>query len=116
MRYMCMQVTMEMVRKLEQFASGDRFYRTVRGLMVCANGVTIKIMNVGLYPYDQGILPAIASALAYSTITCIGSTPSIQILSQAMAAVEVHIKSKLKSRKKSTEGSEEMTEYMLMSS
>jgi hypothetical protein len=115
MRYMCMQVTMEMVRKLEQFGSGDRFYCTVRGLMMCAYGVPIKIMNVGLYPYDQNILPAIASALAYSPMTCNGSTPSIQILSQAMAAVGVHIKHKLKSRKKNKEGFEELTEYMLMS-
>jgi hypothetical protein len=29
MRYMCMQVTMEMVGKLEQFASGDKFYCVV---------------------------------------------------------------------------------------
>jgi hypothetical protein len=82
---------------------------------VCACGVPIKIVNVSLYPDDQGILPAIASALAYSLITCIGSTPSIQVLSQAMAAVGIHIKSKLKSRKKSMGGFEEVTEYMLMS-
>jgi hypothetical protein len=115
MRYECMQVTMEMVKKLEQFASGDRFYCTVRGLMMSAYGVPIKIMNVGLYPYDQDILPAIASALAYSPMTCNGSTPSIQILAQAMAAVGVYIKEKLKNRKKHKEGFEEVTEYMLMS-
>ncbi|KAK6436903.1 hypothetical protein LTR95_006907 [Oleoguttula sp. CCFEE 5521] len=115
MRYMCMDVTMEMIKNLEQFESGDKFYCTVRGLMMIAYGVPIKIMNVGLYPYEQNILPAIASALSYSPMTCVGSTPSVQILSQAMAAVGIFIKERIKRGKKDQDGFGDVTEYMLMS-
>jgi hypothetical protein len=79
MRYMCIEVTIEIVRMLEQFARGDRFYYTVRGLMICAYGVPISVMNVGLYPYEQDILPAVASALAYSPTICNWSIPSVQV-------------------------------------
>ncbi|KAK5162691.1 uncharacterized protein LTR77_011244 [Saxophila tyrrhenica] len=109
MRYMCMDVTMEMVRKLEAFGEDDR------GLMMVAYNVPIKVMNVGLYPYEQNILPAIASALAYSPMTCIGATPSVQILSQAMAAVGASIKDRAKYKKKHKDSLGDVTEHMLMS-
>ncbi len=115
MRYMCMEVTMEMVKKLEVFGHGDRFMCAVRGLMMIAYGAPIKIMNVGLYPYEQNILSPIASALAYSPMMCVGSTPSVQILAQAMAAVGIGIKERAESKKKDKSSFGQVTEYMLMS-
>ncbi|KJX99477.1 hypothetical protein TI39_contig356g00003 [Zymoseptoria brevis] len=77
--------------------------------------VPIKVMNVGLYLYEQNILPPIATALAYSPMTCNGSTPSVQILSQAMAMVGIYIKEKIKNRKKNKDSFEDVTEIMLLS-
>jgi hypothetical protein len=47
---------------------------------------------VGLSPYENGILPPFATALAYSPRKCIGATPSVQVLSQAMSLYAIEIK------------------------
>lgn len=99
-RYQCMHVTMELIKKLEPISSGDRFECTVRGLMMVAHGVPIKTMCVGLYPYEQNILPAIATALAYCPMVCNGATPSVQILCQAMAKVAMQIQSSTTNKNK----------------
>ncbi|KAK5160061.1 hypothetical protein LTS14_002167 [Recurvomyces mirabilis] len=57
LRYMCMQVTMDMVRKFEQFESGENFYSRVKGVMIVYTP-TIKILNVGLYPPKRTENPA----------------------------------------------------------
>ncbi|KAK5242471.1 hypothetical protein LTR16_008492, partial [Cryomyces antarcticus] len=114
MRYACIRVTMDMVRDLESMSHGERFDCTVRGLMMIAYGVPIKVMCVGLYPYEQNILPPIATALAYSAINCNGPTPSVQILAQAMASVGVTIKDKLRNRRRNKDAFEDVTESMLM--
>lgn len=115
MRYQCMSVTMNLIKNLEQMSSGDKFDCTARGLMMISHAVPIKVMNVGLYPYEQNILPSIATALAYSPVNCNGSTPSVQILSQAMASIGIYIKEKLKRRKKNKDPFQELTESMLLS-
>lgn len=86
-RRQCMRVTMELIAQLEPMGFGERFNSTVRGLMVVGYSVPIRVMCVGLYPYEQDILPPVATALAYSPIKCHGCTPSVQILSQAMAII-----------------------------
>lgn len=115
MRHSCMQVTMEMVSKLEKMSFGSRHESAVRGLMTIAYGVPIKIMCVGLYPYEQNILPSIGTALAYSPMTCTGCTPSVQILSQAMAAIASRIKMDAAIKKTKGEVLPENTESVLVS-
>lgn len=82
-----MRATMDLITKLSSMGCGERFDATIRGLMVIGYSVPIKAMCVGLYPYERDILPPIATSLAYSPIKCNGVTPSVQILSQAMAIV-----------------------------
>ncbi|CAJ0549876.1 Ff.00g064710.m01.CDS01 [Fusarium sp. VM40] len=49
--------------------------------------VPAKVLYRGLYPYEQDILPPIATSLAYSSIKYSRVTPSVQVLSQAMVTV-----------------------------
>ncbi|KAJ2970019.1 hypothetical protein NUW58_g9824 [Xylaria curta] len=59
-------------------------------------------MCVGISPYENGILPPLASAIAYSPSTCSGSTPSVQVLSQAISICASHIMYTRSKRPKST--------------
>ncbi|KAF4460192.1 benzoate 4-monooxygenase cytochrome P450 [Fusarium albosuccineum] len=102
MRSLTMTATYDFIHKLDDMGFGDRFDATVRGLMTVGYSVPIKILCIGLYPYEQDILPPIATSLAYSPIKCSGVTPSVQVLSQAMAMV-MRVKSN-RSKTKSTVG------------
>ncbi|KAL9122244.1 MAG: hypothetical protein Q9187_001196 [Circinaria calcarea] len=115
MRYACLEATMEMVRNLEMMSFGERYDAAVRGLMTISYGVPIKVMCVGLYPYEQNILPTIATALAYSPMKCIGCTPSIQILSQGMAMVASTMKTRRQTRNMDGLMSENSNEGVLTS-
>ncbi|RYP20279.1 hypothetical protein DL767_009490 [Monosporascus sp. MG133] len=44
----------------------------------------LKCICVGISSYENRTLPPFASAMSYSPSTCSGSTPSVQVLSQAM--------------------------------
>ncbi|KAF2861614.1 hypothetical protein K470DRAFT_263517 [Piedraia hortae CBS 480.64] len=99
MKAMCMDATMKLAKQLQTFVHGDRFVSTIRGLMMSAYAGPIKVMRVGLYPYEQDILHSIASALAYSPTMCGGSTPSVQVLAQAMAAMVHRVKIKATNKK-----------------
>jgi len=94
MRESYMSMTINIVKSLETLSSGIKFQNTVRRLMTIAHGVPIKVMCVGLNPYEQNIVPSIGTALAYSPLAYIRSTPSVQILSQAMALVGYGMKAK----------------------
>lgn len=103
-RHKTMTVTRDMIKKLEPMGFGDKFDAAVRGLMVIGHNVPIKTMCVGLYPYEQDILPPIATSLAYSPLKTSGSTPSVQILSQAMTIVAKRLRMRVskKMRKSDT--------------
>jgi len=63
----------------------DSFELLMRGLIIVSHCVPIKVMCLGLYPYEQDILPPIATSLLYCPSKCSGATPSVQVLSQSMA-------------------------------
>lgn len=57
----------------------ERYDAVIRGLMTILYGVLIKVMCVGLFPYEHDILHSIATGLAYSPMKCTGCTSSVQI-------------------------------------
>lgn len=58
---------------------------------------------MGFYPYEQSILPPVATTLSHSSSKCGGPTPSVQVLSQAMSIIAAGRAHELM-RKKSIEG------------
>ncbi|RHZ44626.1 uncharacterized protein CDV56_101773 [Aspergillus thermomutatus] len=52
---------------------------------------TDHCLCVGISPYKNGVLPTFAGVMSYSPLTCIGCTPSVQVLSQVMSLVAVVI-------------------------
>lgn len=113
-RYECWKVTSTFISKLDTLGSGKRHVAVIRSLVMCSQLVPIRVMCVGLFPYEQNILPPIASALAYSPKSCIGATPSVQVLAQAMAIVASITKARYASRKKVTDVPEDMSEEALL--
>lgn len=99
MRHSCMTVTMELIDNLKYMMDEERVKPIIRSMMTVSYGIPIKIMCIGLFPYEQDILPPVATALSYSPLNCIGCTPSVQILSQAMALIGSKIKTKYSNRK-----------------
>jgi hypothetical protein len=85
MKHMCMQVTLKLISNLESMSVDDSFESLMRGLILVSDCVPIKVICLGLYPYDQDILPPIATALSYCPTKCSGSTPSVQVLAQSLA-------------------------------
>jgi hypothetical protein len=87
-----MDATMSMLRKMSVIAEPDTYQSVARGMMLIANSTPIKCICVGISPYENGILPAFATALAYSPRTCIGVTPSVQVMSQIMSLCAIEVK------------------------
>jgi len=115
MRYMCLEVTMEMIKNLKQSESGDKLYCAVRDLMMVAYGTPTKVMNVGLYPNTTGhsasdLLRTRILAHDVRRVHNLGADPI-----QGMAEVEIYIKHKIKCKKKGQGPYQESNEYMLMS-
>ncbi len=53
----------DLVGKPDTLSSSTRC--TGSSLVIAANWVPIRVAYVGLFPYEQGILPSIAAALSY---------------------------------------------------
>lgn len=84
-RSRCINVTMSMLRKMYVISDTTTYSDVSRGMLAVANSAPIKCVCVGISPYENGILPPFATSLAYSPRTCIGCTPSVQVLSQIMS-------------------------------
>ncbi|KAK3716719.1 hypothetical protein LTR37_006349 [Vermiconidia calcicola] len=64
MRVECMDFTRVLIGELENIGNQNTIVELVKGLMTVAYDLLIKIMPIGLYPYEQTILPPIATAMA----------------------------------------------------
>lgn len=51
-RHQCMAVTIEMITKLNGMSFGKRYESTVRGMLTIAHNLPIRVICVGLYPYE----------------------------------------------------------------
>lgn len=58
----CMELTMDILRKLEPISD------KVRYMMMISSMSPIKCLCVGISPYENGILPTFASAMAFSQL------------------------------------------------
>lgn len=99
----CTEITMNMLRQLCTIAEEETYPNVARYMMMIASMSPIKCMCVGISPYENGILPTFGGAVAYSPTSCIGSTPSVQVMSQVMSSIAVNIKKTFVSRKKHRE-------------
>ena len=106
----CLSATMRLIAKLDTMGNGQRHAAAVRSLMLFSYMVPAKVICVGLFPYEQDILPPIASALAYSPASCLAPTPGVQILAQAMAAAATVLKERYANRNGYAEAPESMKE------
>lgn len=95
----CTELTMDTLKKLERIADPITYPNIARYMMMIATMSPVKCICVGISPYENGILPTFAGAMAYSPVTCIGCTPSVQVLSQIMSLIAVSIKRTFVSRK-----------------
>ena len=84
-RSACLDATTRLISKLDTIGEGERYAAAVRSLMLFSYMVPAKVICIGLFPYEQDILPPIASALAYSPVSCLAPTPGVQVLAQGMA-------------------------------
>lgn len=89
-----MNATVDLLRGLSKVSDPSTYPNVARGLMMMANSTPIRCMCVGISPYENGILPGFATALAYNPLLCDGVTPSIQVMSQIMSRCAVSIKGK----------------------
>lgn len=80
---------MELVKNLDTIGDPILNLPVARGLIVVTECVLIRMMCLGLYLYEQDILPPIATSLAYCPLKCVGSTPSVQVLSQTMTVTNM---------------------------
>lgn len=99
----CTELTMDTLKKLEKVADPITYPNVARYMMMIASLSPMKCICVGISPYENGILPTFAAAMAYSPMTCVGCTPSVQVLSQAMSLVAIKIKNVFMSKKKDRE-------------
>ena len=99
----CTELTMDTLKKLEKIADPVTYPNVARYMMMIASSSPVKCICVGISPYENGILPTFAGAMAYSPATCIGCTPSVQVLSQVMSMIAVIIKKTFVSRKRETD-------------
>lgn len=90
-RWGCMEAMMKMFRGLKKIADSSTYDKICRAYFAMSSTAPFKVICVGISPYKNGILPHFASALAYSPGLCEGSTPSVQVLSQAMALYAVKL-------------------------
>lgn len=61
-----MDATMKLIRGLYPISDVRTYQNVVRYLLIVANSTLIRCMCVGISPYENGILPPVASNLAYS--------------------------------------------------
>jgi hypothetical protein len=101
----CMELTMDMLKKLHRISDPITYPNVARYMMMVASMSPIKCICVGISPYENGILPTFAGAMSYSPLTCIGCTPSVQVLSQVMSLVAVMIKKAFVSKSKNVDAS-----------
>jgi hypothetical protein len=85
-------MTMELLRNISDISEPNSYRSVSRNMMMVANSTPIKCVCMGISPYETDILPSFASALAYDPKKCIGSTPSVQALSQMMSLCAISIK------------------------
>ncbi|KAI6986056.1 hypothetical protein KC359_g8910 [Hortaea werneckii] len=84
-RNKCVDATLNMLRQMYPISDRSTYDDIVRGMLLIAFSTPIKCICVGINPYENGILPPFATALAYSPRKCIGVTPSVQAMSQIMS-------------------------------
>lgn len=90
-RVKCLDATMKLLTRIYQVSDKNTYQNVARAMMSVANACPIKCMCVGISPYENGILPPFATALSYCPFTCSGSTPSVQVMSQAMSLVAMKV-------------------------
>ncbi|OBT60192.1 hypothetical protein VE03_10626 [Pseudogymnoascus sp. 23342-1-I1] len=56
---------MKLMSNLEMMTDMESFDSLMRGVILITDSVPIKVMCLGLYPYEQDILPPIATSLSY---------------------------------------------------
>ena len=95
----CTEITLDTLRQLQPIADPNTYPNVARYMMMVASMSPIKCICVGISPYENDILPTFAGAMAYSPVKCMGSTPSVQCLSQIMSLVAVRIKQTFVSRR-----------------
>ena len=88
----CTDAVLVMLRQMHPLSDKDTYSSVARYMMSLASVCPIKCICVGISPYENGILPPFASALSYDATNCIGSTPSVQVLSQIMSVVAIMVK------------------------
>ena len=86
-----MEATTKMFRSLKRIADESTYNEICRAYFAMSSTAPFKVICVGISPYRNGILPHFASALAYCPGLFEGSTPSVQVLSQAMAMYAIKI-------------------------
>jgi hypothetical protein len=91
-RNTCLEATIRLITKLDAMGEGERHVATIRSLMLFSYMVPARIICIGLFPYEQDILPPIATALAYSPVSCLAPTPGVQVLAQGMAMSAARIR------------------------
>ncbi|KAF2123652.1 hypothetical protein P153DRAFT_412683 [Dothidotthia symphoricarpi CBS 119687] len=87
----CMDATLKMMSNLNTISDSDSYPDVYRATMMVANLALLRHVCVRISPHENRILPAFATALAYSPRLCIGCTPSVQVMSQiiSMSAIKV---------------------------
>jgi len=73
----CVIVTEKLILGLTPMSRPGRRQSLILGLMLVAYSVSTRLLCVGLYPYDQEILPPMATELSYCPTVCKGSSPSV---------------------------------------
>lgn len=90
-RWQCMEATMKLFRALKPISDQSTYEKINRAYFTMSSTAPLKVICVGISPYKNGILPHFASSLAYCPGLCEGSTPSVQVLSQAMAMYAIQL-------------------------
>ncbi|CAK1356606.1 unnamed protein product [Cercospora beticola] len=91
---------MDLLKKSKPLSDGPTYDCVARSMLMTARSCPPESVCIGILPHRNGILPPVASALAYSPLSCIGCTLSVQGLARIMSMVAVEndnaYKSKLK--------------------
>lgn len=88
----CVDAIMHMLRHLYSISDKNNYSNVARGMIMIANSTPIKCVCIDISPYENGIIPSFATALAYSPRLCVGVPPSVQVLSQSMSLCAISIK------------------------
>jgi hypothetical protein len=91
-RTRAVHMTMELLRNISDVSEPNSYVNVSRSMMMLANSTPTKCVCMGISPYETDILPTFASALAYDPKKSLGSTPSVQALSQMMSLCALSIK------------------------